>query len=62
MALLRWGAVFLMNIFIPAALGFAYLAYKGAGIAQNLFDICNTVWGSLGHQIIYLHAQVTSIF
>jgi uncharacterized membrane protein YtjA (UPF0391 family) len=62
MALRRWGAMFLMNIFIAAAFGFAYLAYKGAGIARILFYICNSVWDSPRHQIIYFHAQVTSIF
>ena len=62
MALRNWGAVFLMNIFIPAALGFAYLAHKAAGIARILFYICDSMRGSLRHQIIYLHAQITSIF
>jgi len=62
MALRHWGAVFLMNIFIPAALGFAYLVHKGAGIARILFYICDSVRGSLAHQVINLHAQVTSFF
>ena len=54
--------MFLMNIFIMTALGFAYLAYKGAAIARILLYFCNSVGGSLGHHIIYLHAQITSVF
>ena len=62
MALRHWGAVFLMNIFIMAALGFAYLAHKAAAIARILLYICNSVGGSLGPHIIYIHAQITNIF
>ena len=62
MALRSWGALVLMNIFIPATLGFAYLVHKGAGIARILFYICDSVRASLSQQVIYLHAQVTSIF
>ena len=62
MALRHWGAVFLMNIFIMAALGFAYLAHKGAAIARFVLYFYNSVGGSLGHHIIYLHAQITSVF
>ena len=38
-----WGAVFLMNVFIAATLGFADFAHQGAGIVRILFHIFATV-------------------
>ena len=57
-----WGAVFLMNVFIAATLGFADFVHEGRGdCANSILYFCNSVRGTLGHQIICLHAQVTSI-
>ncbi len=47
MTLHNWGAVFLMNVSITAALGFADFAHEGAGIARMLFYLFAIVCGGL---------------
>jgi uncharacterized membrane protein YtjA (UPF0391 family) len=44
---LSWSAVFLLNVFITAASGFADLAQEGAGIARILFYAFAIVCGGL---------------